>query len=97
MVKQPDLPLEMNGIEPGVPPHNVKIGVCRRCGRRGLLWKADRCCTGYRAATARTGLVQIPEARSVRCDILTARKDPANRKLVTYERPEYIPYTEVNQ
>jgi hypothetical protein len=90
-----ELPLEMNGIEPQQDPREVKIGVCFRCGRRGLIGKWSMCCSGYRAATIRTGVLQVPEARSVRCDVLTLRKDPANRKLVSYQRPEYVPYTEV--
>jgi hypothetical protein len=92
---RPELPLEMGDIQPGDAPVNFVIGVCHACGRRGLLGRYSRKCAGYRAVTVRTGIVQVPELRSVRCDILTLRKDPANRKLVAYQRPEFVPYTKV--
>ena len=93
---RPELPLEMGNVEPGDAPVNFRIGVCKACGRRGLIGRYSGKCEGYRAATAANGLVQVPELRSVRCNLLAARKNPSDRKLLgSYRRPEFVPYTEV--
>jgi hypothetical protein len=81
MVVRSELPLEMGKVEPGEDPRGLKIGVCFRCGRHGLLDKRSGACAGYRAVTAANGIVQMPELRSVRCHILATRKNPADRKL----------------
>jgi hypothetical protein len=82
-MKGTELPLEMGDIKPEQSPKEVKIGVCRRCARRGLLSKAARTCTGYRAVTAKGGLIQVPEARSERCNLLAMRRlSKSNRKLM---------------
>ncbi len=78
-----DLPLEMGDLLPGQDPKTLKIGVCRRCARRGLLEKIGRICTGYRAVTAKGGVIQVPEARSVRCNLIAMRRlSRSNRKLL---------------
>ncbi len=93
---RPELPLEMGNVVPGDSPVNFKIGVCKDCGRRGLIGRYSGKCEGYRAVTAANGLVQVPEKRSVRCELLTARKNPSDRKLLgPYKRPAYVPYTKV--
>jgi hypothetical protein len=98
MITKPELPLEMGGIEPGDEPVNFRIGVCKACGRRGLIGRYSGKCEGYRAVTAANGIVQVPELRSVRCGLLAARNNPSDRKLLgSYRRPEYVPYTEVGR
>lgn len=90
---RPELPLEMGDIQPGDAPVNFRIGVCKACGRHGLIGRYSGKCAGYRAATIRTGLMQVPELRSVKCEIIALRKDKANRKLIQYERPKFVPFT----
>jgi hypothetical protein len=83
------LPLELGGIQVEDRPVNFRIGVCKRCGRTGLVGRYTGKCAGYRAVTAKGNLVQVPEKRSVRCDAITLRRaSKSNRKLITTERPE---------
>jgi hypothetical protein len=78
-----DLPLEMGDLLPGQDPKEVKIGICRHCYRQGLLSKFTHLCTGYRAVTSKGGLVQVPESRRIRCNILHMRQiSNSNRKLL---------------
>jgi xanthine dehydrogenase iron-sulfur cluster and FAD-binding subunit A len=46
-------------------------------------------CTGYRAVTVPGGLVQVPEARSIRCNLVALRRhSKANRKIADVRKPE---------
>jgi hypothetical protein len=82
MARTAELPLEMGDVLPQQDPVLLVIGICHRCSRRGLLLKADRTCTGYRAVTAAGGVVQVPELRSKRCHALALRAvSRSNRKL----------------
>jgi hypothetical protein len=82
--QKPELPLEMGDIQPQQDPKALVIGVCHRCQRQGLISKLERTCTGYRAVNAAGGLVQVPEARSVRCVSIALKKlSKSNRKLLS--------------
>lgn len=89
MNSHPELPLEMGNIRPHQAPVNLVIGVCHDCGRRGLLNRFNRRCTGYRAVTVPGDLVQVPEARSIRCNLVALRRhSKANRKIADVRKPE---------
>lgn len=84
------LPLELGDPPPqtlGLDEAKAQlvIGICHRCGRRGLLRKDTRNCTGYRAVTV--GLVQVPQARQVRCQKLGLRKAMRRRPKGTIKLP----------
>ena len=91
MVRSSELPLEMGDVRPGVDPDTVVIGICHRCARRGLLLKSTRNCTGWRAVTAKNGIVQVPQERSLTCfSIAMRRMSKSNRKLLQRAEAEPI-------